>query len=946
MVFLKRFLKVFGITTLILLFSFLLLGIYPFGNKSIVLIDSNTQYVAFFSYLRSILLGNNDFKYTLSATLGENFIPLLGYYLMSIFNLLVVFFKSENMKILFMLLVVLKIGLCSVSMEYYLGKKYKKNTALFSICYGLMAYNIVYMYHIMWFDSIILFPLVILGIDKIFENKSPLLYIVSLGCAIIFNYYIGFIICITSVLYFIYKFLFCYKKIDKFRIVINYGFSSLLAGLLSSFILIPSVLGLLNGKVGSNINFGFNLSYLNVIAKSFTASFGSGETWHGGPMIASSMFVFILVILYFFNKKFSSKEKIINGISLFVLMSTFVFKPLNLVFHGFTDPNCFNYRHAFIFVFFVICLAIRSYNKLDFNENALKKVKWSTFILIIFVLFARFKFNISTYNFSIFISLLLVIVYLFLLSKKRNVFYVVLLDLFINVMAGLIMITNSDKQSMSDYQNYVNDVNLAVQSIHDNGLYRVEKVFDREKNDSMLAINDSMIFGYNGISHFDSTSSVSVEELFEKLGQRRLLTRAYYSKNSTYFIDSLFGIKYILSYDDYKNYDLINSKNGIGIYENPYYLSFGYKIMSDFSSFGNNPFVNQNGILKSFSGLDKDVYIQSSYVMQEDGGFNISVEVMRDDNLYLYVPNPDIFDYPNAKVYINDEFYCNYLTKYNWSTLDLGKYDVGSTLNIKLEFDKGIIDDVYLYYEDLDVFEEHYSILKNSQVNFRKVSSSYITGDINLEEDAKVLISLPYDEGWNIFVNDINIDVNKSLDSLILLDLKKGVNVIELKYEPRGLKIGIYLSLFSLFLTIVYVVFRKKIWMIYDKFKEIFNYIIVGALTTLVSLVSYFVFSRILNIDKMFYFLLANTLSWILSVLFAYIANKIFVFYSKTLGKEGLKEFIKFVSSRVLTYLIDIALMFIFVKLVGMNNDISKLIIQFIVLVLNYIFSKLLVFAS
>lgn len=943
----KKFLKVFGITTLILLLSFLLLGIYPFGNKSIVVIDSNTQYVAFLSYLRSILLGNNDFKYTLSATLGENFIPLLGYYLMSIFNLLVVFFKVENIKILFTILVILKIGLCSVSMEYYLEKKYKKNTVLFSVCYGLMAYNIVYMYHIMWFDSIILFPLVILGIDKTFEDKSPLLYIVSLGCAIIFNYYIGFIICLTSVLYFVYKFLFCYKRINKFKVVVNYGFSSLLAGLLSSFILLPSVLGLLNGKVGSGINFGFNLSYLNVIAKSFTASLGSGETWHGGPMIASSMFIFILVIFYFFNKKISFKEKIINGISLFFLMSSFVFKPLNLVFHGFTDPNCFNYRHAFVFVFFVICLAIRSYNKLELNENIIKKVKWTSFILIIFVLFARFKFNVSTYNFSIFISLLLVIVYLFLLSKKRNVFYVVLLDLFINVMAGLIMITNSDKQFMSDYKKYVNDVSSAVDSIRDDGLYRVEKVFDREKNDSMLAINDSMIFGYNGISHFDSTSSVSVENLFEKLGQRRLLTRAYYSKNSTYFIDSLFGVKYILSYDNYKNYDLINSKNSIGIYENPYYLSFGYKILSDASSFGNNPFVNQNSVLKSFSGLDKDVYIQSSYVMQkESSSINISVEVIRNDNLYLYVPNPDIFNYPNVKVYINDEFYCKYLTKYNWSTLDLGKYDIGSTINIRLEVDDENIDDVYLYYEDLDVFEEHYNILKNNQVNFRKVSSSYIVGDINLDDDSKILISLPYDEGWNIYVNDESVVVNKSLDSLISIDLNKGANVIELKYEPKGLKLGIYLSLFSLFLTTIYVIFRKKIWMIYDKFKEIFNYIIVGVLTTVVSLVSYFILSRILDIDKTVYFLLANTFSWILSVLFAYITNKNFVFNSKSLGEEGVKEFIKFISSRILTYLIDIALMFIFVKLIGMNNDISKLIIQFIVLFLNYIFSKLLVFAS
>ena len=182
------------------------------------------------------------------------------------------------------------------------------------------------------------------------------------------------------------------------------------------------------------------------------------------------------------------------------------------------------------------------------------------------------------------------------------------------------------------------------------------------------------------------------------------------------------------------------------------------------------------------------------------------------------------------------------------------------------------------------------------------------------------------------------------MDSLIGLDLEKGSHKINLNYEPKGLKLGIYISLISLIITIIYVILRKKIWSIYDKFKELFNYIIVGALTTLVSLVSYFIFSRIMNIEKTIYFILANTLSWILSVAFAYITNKIFVFASKTKNKEAIKEAIKFVSSRILTYLIDLALMFIFVKLIKINNDTSKLIVQFVVLVLNYILSKLLVF--
>lgn len=957
----KKLLKVFGITISILLLSFLILRIYPFGDNSIVVIDANTQYITFLSYLKTILNGSNDFKYTFSATLGQNFLPLLGYYLMSLFNILVIFFKPENIKILFTLLIIIKIGLCSVTMEYYLEKKYKKNTWIFSVCYGLMAYNIVYMYHTMWFDSIILLPFVILGIDKIFEDKNPAMYIFALALTIIFNYYIGFIICLTSVLYFIYKYIFELGKIDKFKVIVNYGVSSLLAGALSAFILLPSLLGLMGGKVGSNIELGFNSPYLRVIAKAFTASVGVNETWHGGPMIASSMFVFILTILYFFNKKIKKREKIINGLSILFLMTTFTFKPLCLLFHGLTNPNCFNYRHAFIFVFFIITLAIRSYNKLEIN---LKNYKYTRYILIILglvILGCRFKFNTSTYNISIFISVLLGLLYLYFLKNKKNIIYLVLIDVFINTIAGTTMLKMSDKQSMKNYKNYVQDVNESLETIKDDGFYRIEKVFDRETNRSMLAINDSMLFNYNGINHFDSTAPTSTELLLEKLGLRKLLTRTYYDKNSSYLIDSLFGIKYILSYEDYKDYDLISTKNGIKLYENPYFLTLGYKIMNGDVNFTNNPFDNQNNVARSFSALNKDIFISASYTMslenvkvknnryipQGKGIININVNIEQNDNLYFYIPVNEAVgtNYPNAKIYINDEFYTDYLTKYEWSILNLGKYEKGQNINIKIEFEKELImDDLYLYYENTNVFEEHYNILKLNEININKITSSNLTCDLNLEENSKIMFTIPYDEGWNILVDGKKVNKEKALDDLILINIEKGSHIIDLKYEPKGLKLGIYISLISLFVSIIYIVLREKIWAIYDKFKEIFNYIIVGVLTTIVSLVSYFIFSRILNIDKTIYFILANTLSWILSVAFAYITNKIFVFESKTKGKAAFTEMLKFVSSRILTYLIDLGLMLVFVKLIHINNDVSKLIVQFVVLVLNYILSKLLVF--
>ncbi len=130
---------------------------------------------------------------------------------------------------------------------------------------------------------------------------------------------------------------------------------------------------------------------------------------------------------------------------------------------------------------------------------------------------------------------------------------------------------------------------------------------------------------------------------------------------------------------------------------------------------------------------------------------------------------------------------------------------------------------------------------------------------------------------------------------------------------------------------------------IYNKNKEIINYLIIGILTTIVSLASYYLLTfTILNPNNAFELQLANIISWILSVLFAYITNRKYVFSST--NKNIKKELSKFISSRFTTLLIDMGLMALLVTILNFNDKLVKLIVQIIVIVLNYIFSKLFVF--
>lgn len=125
--------------------------------------------------------------------------------------------------------------------------------------------------------------------------------------------------------------------------------------------------------------------------------------------------------------------------------------------------------------------------------------------------------------------------------------------------------------------------------------------------------------------------------------------------------------------------------------------------------------------------------------------------------------------------------------------------------------------------------------------------------------------------------------------------------------------------------------------------REIISYLIIGVLTTIVSLISYYLLTiTVLSPNNPLELTIANIISWIISVLFAYITNRKYVFQSK--DKNILKEASKFTLSRVTTLIIDILLMFIFVSILHFNDKIIKLLVQIIIIILNYIFSKLLVF--
>jgi len=131
----------------------------------------------------------------------------------------------------------------------------------------------------------------------------------------------------------------------------------------------------------------------------------------------------------------------------------------------------------------------------------------------------------------------------------------------------------------------------------------------------------------------------------------------------------------------------------------------------------------------------------------------------------------------------------------------------------------------------------------------------------------------------------------------------------------------------------------KNLWL---RYKELFFYAVFGVGATVINIVSYRVLA---NTFGKKYFLIANIIAWILAFIFAFITNKLFVFESKSWEAQiAMKEFVGFLSARLATGILDTVLMWFFVSIISLDDTLSKIIINILVIIINYIASKFFIF--
>ena len=817
----------FIVPILIMLISCIVNKTYPFGKEILPKYDGYYQYAGFTSYYKNVLLGNESLFYSFKGLLGYNFYATSIYYMFNPTNLLCIFSTSKNILEYYTFIILLRIGLSGFTMCKYLKYKFKNQSNLryiiFSISYALMAYNVCYFFNYMYFDTVVLFPIVILGLDKLIYERKNRLYIISLTLSIISNFYIGYMVCIFSLLYFIYNIVI--YKLDK-NIIKDFIISSLLSGFMCMIIIIPEASELLKGKAllyasSKAEYFKFNMNFLNIFYKFLPGSTSNYDLEYGMVNIYVSLFVIILVIKYFFNKKISKKERITTLIFILFFLFSISFNLLDFAWQLFQKPIWYPNRYIFTFSFFLITIAMKEITNITYKTN----IKENLIIIISFILLTLYSIiSLKIHNdnlkiISYILGIILILQYTFFLNNK-NAKYLLVMLFFIEVTTNAIFTLKimGKTTTMTQYKTNEEINEKAVKHIKeienkDNNFYRMEL-------STSTVHNSPSLLNYNGINHFNSVKNAKTLNFLNKFNYQVTDDTSVEFNNYNPYLTSLLGIKYINGSKDEMYYENVYNEKPY-MYLNKDALSLGYmiynkKFKESNSSYQNtenlinsmlNTDIKRYKVIDSFNGKDTEIkeIDNKKYVISKTS-IKIEMEDKASNSMFL-IPSRNISFVANYSIFINDEEIKDAVIKQ--SPIFINKGDTYKII-IKSNLSKTELNSLKWYQIDYDKYIETINELKKNEFNITKYNKdNHIEGNIDVNNDKNVLLlTIPYDKGWNIYVDDNKVNYDICFDSFICLDLDKGKHNIKMNYVPSGFIVGLIISSLAFIVTIIYI--RKK----------------------------------------------------------------------------------------------------------------------------------------
>ena len=829
----KWLLLTFLLSSMVVSIIYTLQKIAPFGNNSMLDVDFYHQYGPLLNELYDRVKQGESLLYSFNTAGGMPFYKNFANYLSSPFNIILFLFKKENIVMAFSIIIGLKVVFASVTMQHYLNKTFKKNnfiTVIFGLLYALSGYFCAYYWNIMWLDGMVFLPIIMLGINKIIEEEKPNTYIISLALMLFANYFIGYMICIFSVIYFLG--LFWYKNNFKLKNVVRkflmFFISSLLAGGLVAFILLPLFYSMSTISATGDL-FPSASSSFSITDFIFNHITGVSRTVFASdilplPNVYPGLISLVLIVLLFLNKNVNIRFKILSVIAILFFFFSFNITTLDFIWHAFHVPNDLPWRYSFIYIFVLITIAYYSFSKI--KDVSLFRLCISFAVIMLVVLLAS-KLNFENLSDSkiitciILLCLYFIIFILFKNKVNKKVLYVILaICVSYEVIYGInsnwninhdITIFMEDKKP---YQSLIKEIKK-----DDNGLYRIEKT-------DYLTLNDAAWYDYYGISAFSSMAYEDTAKAQRNLGLAGNNINSYYYKYyQTPVYNTMFNIKYLLgNYIENDYYVPIDTKDNHTSIGYNYSSSIMYAVnkeLEDLSLVSYNPFLNQSNFVtlstnvndvfnkvqvKSVTGgnITNDNFYDNSngtfnYELDElSKSISFNIDDVYEKNLYLYIGGANTQSFT-----VNGTYYS--LTSDEYFIFDTGKiYD--DNLSVTIEFNNENPSSItfYAYYLNDSSFKEFYNEIMDEALDVKKYSDTLIEGDVEVNDDKLMFTTISFDEGWSVYVDDKKVETKKVLDAFLAFDIDKGKHEIKLVYYPKGMRLGVLITIISLGVLLIY----------------------------------------------------------------------------------------------------------------------------------------------
>ena len=568
---------------------YLVRGLYPFGDGTVLVLDLNGQYVYFFEALRNKVLEGGSLLYSWSRALGGEFLGMYAYYIASPLSYLICLFPKDRTQEFLLIMFMIKAALCGGTMGFFLHKHSEKRNKIsiiaFSVMYAMSAYCVVQQNNTMWIDAVMWLPLVAYGIEQLVSRGKYKMYVIFLSLTLASNFYIGYMVCIFVFLYFFY-YHFAFKDnnannphLEKNHFVksfVRIGFFSLLAIGIAAVILLGAYYSLQMGKnefTDPSWDITLRIDVFDILFKMLPSSYDTVRI-DGLPFIYCGLLTAIMAPLFFCCKKFTTRERVVSGIFLAIFALSFMISVIDLVWHGFQKPQWLNNRYSFMFCFLLITLAFKAFENIEHIGNQSIACVTAFIFLVVAVLqcFASaYKDKLIALSYgpneedfvvhewaTIVMSLVCLAVYITIVAlMKRTVNRELISTILLSVicvevfLSGLCNINDLDKDvgytryyKYNEFQTLYRPVTETILE-EDRGFYRFEKTYHRK-------LNDNMALSIKGLSNSTSTLNKSTISFLHAMGYYSVSHKSQY-KGGNPVSDSLLGLKYIISEKDLSN---------------------------------------------------------------------------------------------------------------------------------------------------------------------------------------------------------------------------------------------------------------------------------------------------------------------------------------------------------------------------------------------------------